>query len=564
MTVPEQTEDPQSPAVLEAESYRPKVDAAPVTSMKAVLAAYAKCAQCVLLYPRHSTIRIEMEEKFSAQLAAHVDAHGESTLTVTEDGLVYEDQTVLADENRSRSLAFRLFLSGVRRIVFRHGITHPEAVGIVDVLTRTYESGGDQDDLRIAVWEQCFENVDFAILDDLLDEGEDAEFGAFAAAPAAAPTTAASARQELEPVWQELPGGDGTPVFFLEQELLEALQAEAETDAGRDLLTEVSRFLVEALDGPEAHNIHAEMASFLEQMVADGEIVRAATLLSALRHAAENDADADRRKLLEAALERVASTRVVPCIRPLLPTLADEQREALVVLMVALGESAIAPLCDLLDSDARDVGLQALESLGPKYPQALLPFVQHPHKEVVRGVVVLLGKCGDPEVASGLVPAVHHADVGIRREALRSLAQLGGGRVTDLFLEALDDPAYEVRALALATLAEKRDARAGRKLIERIDEAKFLSADVYEKRETFRTLGKIATPEVIVKLTTVLKTKGGFLRKGKFDEVRALAAAALGLVGTSAAKHALLAHEKDANEGVRRAVATALKQIESL
>ena len=123
--------------------FKAKEDEPRVASAKKLIGAYLKCAQATLLYPEHSTIRTETLVGFAELLAEHVGEHGETTLSVGETTLSYGEDTVYKEENRQRSIAFRLFLNGIRRVTFRPGIRENEALGVVRVLTRAFDPGAD-------------------------------------------------------------------------------------------------------------------------------------------------------------------------------------------------------------------------------------------------------------------------------------------------------------------------------------------------------------------------------------------------------------------------------------
>ena len=71
----------------------------------------------------------------------------------------------------------------------------------------------------------------------------------------------------------------------------------------------------------------------------------------------------------------------------------------------------------------------------------------------------------------------------------------------------------------------------------------------------------IGHPQIVAKLTEVLGTKS-LLRRAKQDEIRALAASALGMIRTAEARRALMKHAKDGSDHVRRAVAGALHNLD--
>jgi len=533
-----------------------------LASARKLVGTYQKAARSLRLYPSHSSVLRQMLEDFGDAVSEHVAAYGQMELTVREDTLSWGDDVLYQDADRSKSLAFKLFLNGVRLIRLREGIRADEADGVVHVLTRALDRDASTDVLRTAIWECAFDNVDFVISEELFSGDEEREYRAFVEQGESALADAVPAVAEADEVWRALeqqPAVESAVAFILDATDLVALEEEAKGELERELFDDLAHFLVSEFDGPRGAGVQEQVEKFLEHLVATGDILRAARVLGSLRRCADRHPDAARRVVIQDALSLLAKTRVIPQLRPILPTLDEEDRQALFGLVPALGEPAIAPLCDLLDSEYREAALNALQDLSRKYPRELLAFVQHPNAAIVRSCLELIGAAGDRDQVSGIMPALHHKDVGVRREALRALKALGGSRAIDLFIKALDDPGYEVRALAISAVGEHGGPKASKALLPRIEAKGFLSRNDFEKRETFRALGLIGTPEIIVTLVKLLGTRT-LLRRAKQDELRALAASALGMIAKPAALNALKKQQKDPSDPVRRAVAAALQQ----
>lgn len=543
---------------------RAKLEDPRLVSAHKMISTYQKAARSTRLYPAHSSILKTMLEEFGEVVAQHVEQFGETRLTVHERTLSWGDDVLYDEGDRSKSLAFRLFVNGVRLITLRPGIPRHEADGVVDVLTRALDRGATTEDLRTAIWEREFEHVDFVIAEELFNTDEEQRFQAFEAHGGLSSRGCGAAVSEAQAVWDQIGAaapdpGDGPPPLTAER--LAGLRLAAEEETRRELFDDLTEFLVSEFEGARGAEVREHIENFLEHLVSTGDILRAALVLGGLQTSARRHPDTHRSKAIQDALGRLAKTRVIPMLRPVLPSLDETDRQYLFRLVVALGEPAVAPLCDLLDSEYKDPARHALEQLVGDYPNALLAFVQHPQAQIVRVCLELVGKTGNSECVSGLIPALHHADVGVRREALRALKALGGERALDLFIKALADSGYEVRSLAIAALAEIGGPRAAKALMAHADDKRFSAASEFEKRETFRALGLIGTPDVIVKLTLILDTRP-LIGRAKQDDVRSLAASALALTGTPAARIALQKHAKDKSEQVRRAVAGALHAMD--
>ena len=558
--------DPHAASALELADEDSSIDAMqtkeedPCTlSARKLVNAYQKAARSTRLYPAHSAVLRGMMEEFAELVAQHVADYSETTLEVNETTLSWRETVLYEESDRNKSLAFRLFVNGIRLITLRPGIRRDEADGVVEVLTKALDRQTTTDDLRSKIWEHCFEHVDFVIAEELFNQREEEDFQSFAANPPSSMDGSAAAQAEAQVIWQRLLKADAprAAIPTASDEALAELRAEAAAEVDRELFDDLALFLVAEFDGKRGTGVRTHIENFLEHLVASNEILRAARVLGTLQTCARGHPDPARRKVIQDALGKLAKTRVIPQLRPVLPTLDIADRNCLFRLVTALGEPAVAPLCDLLDSEYRDAARQALDVMAAEFPRALLAFVQHPKPQIARACLELLATQGDSDCVPGILPALRHPDVGVRREALRAIKQLGGKRAIALFLTALDDPGYEVRSLAIAALGEFGGPKASRALLARVEAKGFLGRSDFEKRETFRSLGLIGSPEVIVKLIQILATRT-MMRRAKHDEVRALAASALGMIHTPATRNALEKHAKDKSDPVRRAVASAI------
>ena len=538
-----------------------------VESARGLIGTYLKAVRAHQLYPRHSKIRQEHIEEFAGKVLAHVEKFGETELRIHQATITWKDDVVYEERDSQKSLAFRLFVGGVRRLKFLPGVGVEEAQSFVDVLARTFEKDATTDDLRTAVWERGFQHVHFSITDDLFTQSEEKEFAEFLEENRVDPSSAADARTECDGELAELqrlpeaeaPQADEAALLRVTAAERDALAQEVEAERTRDLFGEFSEFLVEELESECSEQVQSQIADFVEHVLALGEILRAAQFLKALRDLASAATDSGKQRLLAEVVERIGRSQVVPKLQPLIPSLVDGDRDALFLLLVAVGEPSVAPLCELLESPARDGAAAALRVLAPRYAKALVPYLRDPRTNVVRAVVSILAETGNADTATAFLPALRHTDVAVRRETIRALSRFGGRQATDLFLTALEDPVYEVRALALGAIAETRDPKAAGPLLRRINDPSFHGMSNYEKRESFRTLARIGTAEITTALIRALNTTS-LLRRAKVDEMRCLAASALGIIGTQPARHALSLHEKDRSDEVRRAVAGALRE----
>lgn len=533
-----------------------------VESARHVLNLFLKATRAAQLYPRQSKIRLDMLSDFCGALEAHLAEHGETALDIRQLEIRAFGESVYEEPSRQKSLAFRLFVNGVRGVTLRPGLSREEAEGVVDVLTLAFRADAAGEEIQTSVWERCFQHASFEIHEEAFDSGESEAYEGFLQESEPDDVSAEGARLSEESVWAALSAqppesADDTAPYAPSQTDLAWIAELLRREDARDLFEETSELLLEALQGADAELVRKPLEEFFDHLLASGDVVRSARMLSVLRQLATAGRQGTRARALADVVERIGKSHVVPALVPLASSLTEADREGFTMLLTAMGESALGPVLDLLGTEADDLAQHALRALAPRHPQALRAYLADPRAEVVRTIVPLVAAVGR-EAVPALLPALRHADAAVRREALRAVAAAGGRETTDLLLGMLDDPVYEMRATALDALGTTRDPRAVSHLLARIESSK-AAASTYERRELYRAVGRIGTPEATAALARILASTSFFHRE-RHDEARALAAAALALAGNAGARAALSRHAKDRSAVVRQAVQQALRE----
>ena len=231
---------------------------------------------------------------------------------------------------------------------------------------------------------------------------------------------------------------------------------------------------------------------------------------------------------------------------------------------------------------SRDYANLAPEQAVPR----LLAVLKDPNPEQRRTAAQSLGKIARKEAVPALVEALRDPDAGVRRYAAWALGMIGEDAVgpdRSPLASLLFDPDPGVREAAAMALGLTGDTQAGIELLlERLQEpaipadAKRLAAaslggmeartavpfltklladrDAQVRRWAVAALGEIADQETVAPLSRVLT-------KDPDPGVRIEAAFRLGKFGGVAARPALTAALKDANEDVRRLANAAIKEL---
>ena len=216
----------------------------------------------------------------------------------------------------------------------------------------------------------------------------------------------------------------------------------------------------------------------------------------------------------------------------------------------------------------------------------LVAVLKDPNPELRRTAAQSLGKIARKEAVPALVEALRDPDAGVRRHAAWALGMIGEdalGPDRSPLPALLFDADAGVREAAAAALGLTGDTQAGIELLlERLQEpgtpadtkrlaaaslggmearsavtglTRFLAEpDAHVRRWAVAALGEIADEQAV-------KPLGALLAKDPDVGVRLEIAFRLGKFGGTAARPALTAALKDANEDVRRIAAAALKDM---
>jgi uncharacterized protein YlzI (FlbEa/FlbD family) len=210
--------------------------------------------------------------------------------------------------------------------------------------------------------------------------------------------------------------------------------------------------------------------------------------------------------------------------------------EPILQYLQLLTKEAIGPLCQLLrgleSPKWKKVVTDHLIELSREDIQPLTKFLSDRNPLMVRQILSVLEKIGDPSTVKYLGNLVHHTDTKVRETTLQLLSQLGekGG---DLVQKFLKDAVADIRAKASLLLARMVKNQAVKPLVEIILSEEFYKRGYEEKASFFRALAETGSREVIPILQKIAGKKNLF-NKGKWEEMRICATNTLKMLGGKA------------------------------
>jgi len=158
-----------------------------------LLVSLARAARSFLLYdPSNEAIR-HFLEKLRSSADSYFNVYGDLDLEVRPFELATAGEVIYLDRDRERSLAFRLFRDGVRRVLLRPEVNWPELLKFLEIMSIRYTGVRQtEDDLVVLLWRAGFRHIEVEAVEGLeADDGgeSDAMIRAQAATFAGVPET---------------------------------------------------------------------------------------------------------------------------------------------------------------------------------------------------------------------------------------------------------------------------------------------------------------------------------------------------------------------------------------
>ena len=153
------------------------------TAAAKAMGAMDRAARSFTLYdPGNSAVSHFLEE-IEQGFQSYLEAYGPLDLRIRPYELVVEDEVIYEERDRERSLAFKLFRDGVRRLVIERGVPWEELLQLLQVLSVRYSGiRSNEDDIVTLLWKAGFKSIDVEAVEGFVPEDDDEEKGGFSEA----------------------------------------------------------------------------------------------------------------------------------------------------------------------------------------------------------------------------------------------------------------------------------------------------------------------------------------------------------------------------------------------
>jgi HEAT repeat protein len=501
-------------------------------------------------------------------------------LTVTEHGFKLGDRLFPPVEGRD-ALHTRLYLDGIRSLTFEAGAERDLDALAMAIRTALIPPGDG--DVLSALWRTDMEAISFDYVDPALVVGERDGDGGEAPmnlglpsgiSPVGAPPERLDARGAAE---EGTAGGAAEDeallsredfeetLYFLDDQEIQALEAEIAEDFRLDMRLSVARGLLDRLED-EGDWRTAEIGAVLTDLVladlVNGDLAVASLVASELDRSVKAGAlSEEATRIANELLDRTSSPEVVdPLLDRVVTSLDAIPRESLVTLVSALRSSALSTLLAAttrMTLEQRAVLAPAIEALASSTPRTTVSLLASDDHDLARAAAALAGHLGLAEGQESAQVMLRSTDPAVRRAAVDYLVAIRSSTTITHILDLLRDPDQDVRLATVQGLGSVRYPPAAAVLERRIKERPFWRSSTREVSAVLQAYATIAGNKAVDLLRWVIFEKTFWLRRPPV-EMRAAAARALGLIRTPAADEVLARAAKVKEAAIRNTARQAL------
>ncbi|MBI3596168.1 MAG: HEAT repeat domain-containing protein [Nitrospirae bacterium] len=557
-----------------------EIDKEELKSVKDVLLQLTKTAKTLKIYLPNNPIYQKFLQELQSRFDAHLREYETLRLKIKQYALYYKGQVVYENTNRLESLAFKLFVDGVRDLTFLEGIDKDEITSLLEIIGREYDPSNPDDDMVTLLWERHFPHINYLVASDFIQETimpnrpqEAAMFEKLVEKEKSQmKPVAASVQTTLQEHLSPQMAVQSSQIFVLSEEEIAAIKQQMKVEKFANPISTLMGILAAILRIEKDDAAFSEMVEILdnvlETLMLRGDFWHSKKILELFHELMEPQRtlpESQRIRLIQ-AIDRAGDPQRIRALEPVLNQWGAKETDEVYEFWLLLNNNALLPLIELLgrltQMRMRRVICEALVHLGKEDIEPLIQKLDDPRWFVVRNVVYILGKIGQEKVIENFRKLIGHKEVKVRKELLHTLDGMKDNRAQELLVGFFNDPESSLRILAVRSLASHNYPRALEPLKNMIDEREFVVRDLYEKKEIFEALGKIGGASMVPKMRKLIRQGGSaWFKKAVKEELGLCAVITLKRIGTEDAVAALQEGQNLSSKVIREACVKALSEI---
>lgn len=485
-----------------------------------VVLALTRAARSFLLYdPSNEAIRHFLGALREA-VEGYLAAWGDLPLVVSPFELVVHGEVVYLDRDRERSLAFRLYRDGVRRITLESALTWQELLKLLEVLSIRYTGVRQaEDDMVVLLWKAGFTHIQLEAVEGFVPEEEAGDPGPHPSGHSGG--TAAGhhveAPRDFDLPAPALPSVGPVDYKVLGIDEIDAILAEDSTQALPELCVQLCAELVRSAADPSDPLPLAEAVPQLREirdfLLSEGLLAAVLDVVRTLA-TAPLTAPADVRER-DVLLASFGDERAIARILHSVPRDATTAPPELLELLDRIPGNHLKRVITVLETERGEASRRVARSLIERFVPRHGPWLLDQLGTVEPGIAVELLRAlaaADAQLGlQGVQAVVMRPDIELQLEALHVLESAPVGPVmTRLLLGLTTLPTEEVRVRALDLLGRRGVKAAFGPIAERVKREAPLRLGNREAEAAGEALARCDAPRALELFREWLKPRGLF------------------------------------------------------
>jgi HEAT repeat protein len=555
-------------------------------SAKDLIQFLIKTTRTLKIYLHNNPIHQKFLKELKMRFDQHLTTYGDLKIQVGQHELVWGQEVLYANTHRMESLAFRLYMDGIREITFHQDLEQGEIVEFLEALGKDSSQAQPDDDMATVLWEKGFAHITYQVADDttkpLTIEASALPAGQIMKAfqedtRMAKEGPSAAVSEDVQTVHKKLQDLTYQNIYTLTEEEIAKVRHEMKAEEERDLLAEMIQILTSILqveenlkDFEEVIKIFQDM---LDLMISRGDFYHARRILEVFweLQSPEKGLSEKHHELLGTAIDLAGSGERIERLKNVLNSEDTKDLDHLHAYLVLHHKNAISSLINLLGTlnkmKPRRILCEAMVELARDETGILINRLTDRRWYTVRNIAYILGKIGNEQVVDALVPLIHHSESRVRKEVLRAYEVLPGFKSKQYLMKFLHDEDSSIRILTAKSLAQSalggKVTGATERLLEIINDVRFKDRDLYEKKEIFDALGRVGGNTILPVMHKILRQRAWFrFNQGRVEELKLCAIIALKRIKTPEAVKVLKEGATLKNKNVREACIRVLSELE--
>lgn len=554
----------------EGEAY----DKEEVKSAKEVVQYLTKTTKTLQIYLPNNPIHQKFINDLSEKIQRHLSDYGPLRLRIKQFELFCSGQSVYENSNRMESLAFKLFIDGLRELSFHPGIEKEELITFLEVIGKRGEGENVDDDIVTLLWEKHLVHVKYIVVDELQGDIRAEECKEMQTVSPDPNRLREMFNREAAPQALEAPKGVEIPslhIFKLTDEEIRKMKAEVRGEEDLDMVAELEGILFDILRIERDPVLFGEILGIVdnifESLLLQGDFPHARKILEFFQEMSDPSMSLSQPLVeqIQKAKIQAGNPKRIGMLENVLNECEPDRLEDFSSLMLFFDQQIVPPLVELLGAvdkmKARRVLCEILIKLGPAQVDFLVSKLEDDRWYLVRNLIYVVGKIGDSKMLKAFPRLLQHKDSKIRKEALHALDMIESPKTNELLVKVLSDPDLSTRLFAVRTLAKRKSQEALEPLMILLPSKEFEEKELQEKKEIFDAIAKIGGDKVVPRLRRLLEVKWSLFKNARSEEMGLCAAFALQRIGSAPAVEALREGSGSSSKPIRDACIKALELL---